>query len=68
RLWGAAEALREVAGAAMVPGDRRAYDRDLAATRRLVDGDAWAAAWAQGRGMTLERTAEDALADPEAAT
>jgi DNA-binding CsgD family transcriptional regulator len=65
-LLGAAEALRERLGAAHPPSDRANDERAIAAIRtRLADG-AFAAAWAEGRALTLEQAVSEALADTEA--
>ncbi len=55
RLWGAAEALREAIGAPLVPVFRPGYERAVAAARTHVGGQEFAAAWAEGRTMTLEQ-------------
>jgi predicted ATPase/DNA-binding CsgD family transcriptional regulator len=55
RLWGAAETLREAIGAPMYPVCRASYERALAHARTQVGEQAFAAAWAQGRGMTAEQ-------------
>ena len=54
RLWGAAEALRQAIGAPIPPVYRRAYERSVTAARARSGEKAFAAAWAQGRTMTLE--------------
>lgn len=61
RLFGAAEALREAIGAPLPPADRADYDRSVAAVRVLLDEEAFKAAWAQGRAMTLEEAMNEAL-------
>ena len=53
-LFGAAEALREAIGAPLPPSERAGYTRDVAAARE-ADPAAFDAAWAEGRGMTLEQ-------------
>jgi tetratricopeptide (TPR) repeat protein len=55
RLWGAAETLRETSGAPIPPVERAAYERSVAATRAQLGGQAFAAAWAEGRTMTPEQ-------------
>ena len=52
RLWGAAEALREAIGMPMHPVDRAEYEQAVAAARRELGEEAFAAAWAQGRSLT----------------
>jgi predicted ATPase/class 3 adenylate cyclase len=55
RLFGAAAALREAIGAPMAPADRAAYDRHVATVRAALGEAAFAAAWAAGQAMTLDR-------------
>jgi non-specific serine/threonine protein kinase len=67
RLFGAAETLRETIGVALLPAERADHERAVAAARAGVDDGAFAAAWAEGRAMTLEQAAEYALATEEPA-
>jgi hypothetical protein len=55
RCLGAAEALRETMGAPLPPSERAEYDRTLRAVRGGCGGEAFAAAWAEGRAMPLEQ-------------
>jgi len=55
RLWGAAEALRQHIGAPLPPVYRADYERSVASARALLGEKPFAAAWAQGRGMTPEQ-------------
>jgi predicted ATPase/class 3 adenylate cyclase/DNA-binding CsgD family transcriptional regulator len=55
QLWGAAEALRESLGTPMPPVMRADYERSVAAARAQLGEQAFAAAWAEGRKMTLEQ-------------
>ncbi len=55
RLWGAAEALRETQGTPLPPVQRAEYERSIAITRTQLGEQAFAAAWAEGRTMTLEQ-------------
>ncbi|MDP9375700.1 MAG: tetratricopeptide repeat protein, partial [Chloroflexota bacterium] len=64
RLFGAAEALREAIGTPLPPSERAGYERDVAAVRRLLGGDAFAAAWATGRSLPLENARAEALGGP----
>lgn len=61
RLFGAAQALYERIGRAVDPGDRTGYHRNLSAVRARHDETALAAAWAEGRAMTLEQAIAYAL-------
>ena len=63
RLFGAAEGLREVMGAPLPPADRAGRDRSVAAVRSALGEEAFAAAWAEGRAMSLEAAVAFALAE-----
>ncbi len=67
RLLGAAEALLAAAGTTIWTSNRDDYERDLAAARAQLDEGAFAAAWAEGRAMSLELTVGYALAEPQPA-
>jgi tetratricopeptide (TPR) repeat protein len=64
RIWGAAERLREEIGAPILPGDRERYDRDVIDVRTQTGEHRFAAAWVEGRGMTLDQVIEKALESP----
>jgi hypothetical protein len=66
RLIGAAEALREVIGAPLPPADRAEHDRSVAAGRTARGEEAFAAAWAEGRAMTLVQAIRYAMEDGSA--
>ena len=68
RLWGAAEALREVIGASLSPHERYTYEPYIEAARAQLDEVAWEAAWTEGRAMTPEEAIEYALSEEEAPT
>jgi hypothetical protein len=55
RLWGAAESLREALGTPLPPVDRAGYERSFAPARISLGEKAFAAAWAEGRSMTLDQ-------------
>ena len=56
RLLGAASAIDENAATPGFPdSDRRVYDQTLAETRAKLDAETFAAAWTEGRAMTLEQ-------------
>jgi non-specific serine/threonine protein kinase len=63
-LWGAAEALRAARGAPLPPCEQGPYERDVAAARTRLGAAGFAAAWAQGRGTSLEEAVAAAL-EPE---
>jgi hypothetical protein len=62
RLWGAAEALRDVCGVRVPPSDRARYDDVVAMVRRQLRAGAFAAAWQAGRALRLEAALEEAQA------
>ncbi len=55
RLWGAAEALRDTMGAPLPPLERPDYEHATATARTALGAEAFAAAWAAGKTMTLEQ-------------
>jgi hypothetical protein len=55
RLWGVAESLRERCGIPLPPDEREYYEPAVAAARTYLGEQAFAAAWAEGRTMTLEQ-------------
>lgn len=54
-LWGAAEALREARNTPLPPIYRADYERSVAAVRANFDEQTFAAAWSEGRSMSLEQ-------------
>jgi hypothetical protein len=63
RLFGAAEALRELAEAAMTGLEGDAYRAEVARRRDELEEGALAAAWAEGRQMTADQAVAFALSD-----
>lgn len=61
RLFGASQALRELAGIPLMPGDRATYDRNVSAVRAQLDETTFAAEWANGQAMTMEQAVAYAL-------
>ena len=61
RLWGVAAALRETIGSPLSPAEREKQERDMTAVRERMAENAFAAAWAQGRAMTIELALSDTL-------
>jgi DNA-binding CsgD family transcriptional regulator/tetratricopeptide (TPR) repeat protein len=55
RLWGAAEALRDGMGTPIPPVYRADYERAVATARSQLGEQAFVAAWAEGRSMTLDQ-------------
>jgi predicted ATPase/DNA-binding CsgD family transcriptional regulator len=62
RLLGAADALRSRASFPLSPRQHATYDQIVASVRATVGEAAFAAAWAEGRGMTPAGFVEAALA------
>jgi non-specific serine/threonine protein kinase len=54
RLFGAAQVAREAFGTPLFTLYRPWFDRDVAAARSQLDPAAFAAAWAEGRAMSLD--------------
>jgi hypothetical protein len=65
-LFGAAAALREAICIPLPAYERVAYDREVRAARAALGEDAFAAAWAAGRALSLEEAAAPALEGHEA--
>lgn len=63
-LLGAAEHLGETIGASLVQTERADYETSIAATRAALGEAAFAAAWVQGRAMTLDEAVAYALESP----
>ncbi len=61
RLWGAAESVLTTLGLGLGPSEHYFYDPYFAITRAQLGEEAFAAAWVEGRGMTLEEAFEYAL-------
>jgi hypothetical protein len=65
RLLGSAEVLRDAIALPLQPPDRAEHDRIVAAARAQLDKSTFAAAWAEGRSMTLEQAIAYALEGSE---
>ncbi len=61
RIFGATEVLRETLSAPVLPSEQHFYERGVAALHAQLDEAALAAAWAEGRAMTLEQAVAFAL-------
>jgi ATP/maltotriose-dependent transcriptional regulator MalT len=68
RLWGAAEALREVTHSALPSSYQADYIPYLKAAAAALGPEAFAAAWAAGRALTLEQAIALAMSLPAVAT
>ena len=64
RALGAAQALRDAIGAPLPPCARADHARDLGRLREALGEEAFAAAWSQGRALTLEEAVLDARPRP----
>jgi hypothetical protein len=65
RLLGAADALRELINTPIAKFEHPEYEREMAALRAQMDAEAFAAAWAEGRAMTLEQAVSYAIEQTE---
>jgi hypothetical protein len=61
RLFGVAATLRDTTGSRMWPRDQIKYDQILAMVRAQLDEGTGAAAWTEGRALTLEQGMAEAL-------
>lgn len=61
QLWGAAEQLRQAIGCRSAPAARTTYERALGLAHAQLGEEAFAAAWAAGRALTLEQAIAYAL-------
>jgi predicted ATPase/class 3 adenylate cyclase/DNA-binding SARP family transcriptional activator len=61
QLLGAAERLRETIGIALSPYERTDYEAGVTAARTALGEERFAAAWAEGRALPLERAIQVAL-------
>ncbi len=55
QLWGAAETIRETIGSPLLPILRPVYEQRVNTARTLMGEEAFAAAWSEGKEMTLEQ-------------
>jgi hypothetical protein len=68
RLFGAAQTLREATGATIqFEPNRILHERQVAMAREQLDAAAFAAAWEEGRAMTVQRAVAYALEEDTAA-
>jgi DNA-binding CsgD family transcriptional regulator/tetratricopeptide (TPR) repeat protein len=67
RLWGVAEASREVTGIALPPGDQALHETYLAGARSRLGEKEWEVELAEGRATSLDRVVEYALSREESA-
>jgi hypothetical protein len=67
RLLAAAEAIRSAIGASLPSPRLVVRERTIASARAMLGEQAFAAAWAEGQAMSLERAVEYALNEVAAA-
>ena len=65
QLFGAAEARSEAISARMSPSNRPEYEGFVASARAGLRDAEFAAAWAEGRAMSLEQAVAYALTEPD---
>jgi inorganic triphosphatase YgiF len=63
QLYGAADAINEAASASIAPDERVGYERAVAEARSQAGEALFAAAWAEGRAMTIQEALAAALAE-----
>jgi DNA-binding SARP family transcriptional activator len=63
RLLGVVAATRGMLGIPLPPGNRAAYEHDVAAVRDQLDSATWQAPWAEGQALTLEQAIAEALTE-----
>jgi hypothetical protein len=63
RLFGAAEALREVADAQMTSTERAEYEAEMLRLRQTLDEGALGSAWVGGRRMIADAAVAFALSE-----
>lgn len=68
RIWGVSEALREVRGTPLPLSYQSDYAPLIRSVRGQLGAAAFDAAWAEGRGMTIEQGVEYTLRDAEPQT
>jgi transposase len=61
RLFGATEALLNATGMRLEPFEQGEHDQHIAVARAQLDEAAFAAAWAEGRALSLEQAISEAL-------
>ncbi len=64
RLYGAAEALRQVIGTPLPAVDRAEYDQELVEVHAQIDAETFTAAWAVGQTLTVDQVMAEVRADP----
>ncbi|MGE5140501.1 MAG: ATP-binding protein [Rudaea sp.] len=60
RLLAAADGHLKTLNTAMMPLERALYDQTLERTRRMLDGESFERAWADGEKITVEQALDDA--------
>ena len=65
KLFGAAEALREVSNSVRTPDEQEEFDEAKTELRSGVDEDGFNKVWEEGRSMTMEQAIEFALKETD---
>ena len=65
RLLGAATAVRERLGTPLTASSQTDVEQAVAAAQTALGEEAWAAAFAAGRALSLEQTIAEALKEPD---
>jgi non-specific serine/threonine protein kinase len=68
QLWGAADAMHQAIGAPRDAIEQAEYDLAIGAVRAVLGEEAFAAAWTEGRAMSLDEVISLALSDTSATT
>jgi hypothetical protein len=63
RLFGAGEALRDASGGVLWSEERPSYERCVATARAGLGEEAFAAAWAEGRALSLDQACDLGLGE-----
>jgi hypothetical protein len=61
RLFGASDAMREAVGSVLYAADPSLLDRSVFEVREQLGEEAFAAAWEEGRAMSLEQATAEAF-------
>jgi predicted ATPase len=61
RVFGAAEALRELLGAPVPPAELESYEKRIASVKGHLEPESFTAAWAEGRTLDVEQAVDRVL-------
>ena len=68
QLWGAADSLRQAIGETRWPVEQAEYEQSIVTLRAALGEEGFAAAWAEGRVLSLDAAVALALQDSESST